>query len=84
MVTPRQIIEVICNESDLGTPKMGLYQPELRRARRLKKGGVTELTFVVRTVDFSPNDVIMGTADNNLVAFLLLSTVGALKAGGLD
>ena len=79
MTTPKQIINVICDESDKGTTGMALYQPSLTKATR-NKGGLTTFTFVVRVKDFIPEDALHG----RLVAFLAIGTKDALKSQGLE
>ena len=72
-MTTKELIGKMCDVSDEGGQHVGVYVPDLVKATRNKKG-VTTLTFVVRTGEFTPDDALRG-----LVRYLALSTITAAK-----
>ncbi len=72
-MTKKDLLCAICDANDAGVDKVAIYEPQIKRARRDKRGWTT-ITLEVRVGEFQPSDLLDG-----MVAYLALSTHEALR-----
>jgi hypothetical protein len=72
-MTVKELIIAVIDANEAGRQKLAVFEPELRQARRNKKG-VTTLTFEVRQDQFTPEDALTG-----IKTYLIIGTLTALQ-----
>jgi hypothetical protein len=73
-ITTKELLSRICDASDGGVPKVAIFRPAITRARRAKTG-VTTIQLMVKTDEFSPNDLL----EDGLWACLAIGTCAQIQ-----